>query len=136
MVPPLRQLPALNKTLPFRRTVLASFSPPLSLRHAEKILIMAENQGGRGKEEEEEATLQNFRGGNGEWRGGGGGAVLFYDIALLAPGGGLSPMCTAHTRLVLRTGLLISCSERGGGKDANCLSVNFPLPIFMERHNI
>ncbi len=135
MVPPLQRLPALNKTLPFRRTVLASFSPPLSLRRAEKILIMAENQGGRGKEEEE-ATLQNFRGGNGEWRGGGGGgAVLFYDIALLAPGGGLSPMCTVHTRLVLRTGLLISV-KRGGGKDANCLSANFPLPIFMERHNI
>ncbi len=38
--------------------------------------------------------------------------MLFYDIALLAPGGSLSPMCTAHTRLVLRTGLLISCSEK------------------------
>ncbi len=99
MVPPLQQLPALNKTLPFRRAVLASFSPPLSLRHAEKNSYHG-RKSGRGKEEEE-ATLQNFRGGNGEWWGG----VLFYDIALLAP---------AHTRLVLRTGLLISVRREEG----------------------
>ncbi len=113
MVPPLQQLPALNKTLPFRRTVLASFSPSLS-SPCRKNSYHGRKSGRGGKEEEEEATLQNFRGGNGEWRGGGGGAVLFYDIALLAPGGGLSPMCTAHTRLVPRTGLLISVKGEEG----------------------
>ena len=123
-LPTAQQLPALNKTLPFR-TSAVSFA---SFLQGKKNLIMAENQAAK---EGGSDTSKNFRRCGRKWGGGGGreSVVLFYDIALSSSSsrwvfshrtlracvvGFVCPGLTYHIRKI--------------DDDANCLSANFLLP--------